>query len=320
MIEKAKQGVEVRLLIDAVGSHNAPEEKIEVLRQAGGKVEFFRPVNFKNLTRVHRRNHIRAIVIDGTIGYTGGLAFRDEWLSDGKQETGWRDLMFKYSGSLARATQDHFTGLWRQTNGEILAGKKFYPIDPAPTPKISDPYFVSLLHSPAPDVAADLIDLIWLAMKCAEKRIYLATPYLTPPKEILEVMHQARKRGVDIQVIVPGPHTDTPLVMAATRAHYEEMLRDGIKIYEYQPGRFHEKWLVVDSHWSLIGSPNMDNRSATLNVENIFAIEDRGFALTLEEEFGYLKNMSKEVLKDQFQPNIFKRIYYYYAYLLSKQF
>lgn len=320
LIAKAREGVEVRLLLDAHGAQDASKEKIEELKNAGGKVATFRPLSFRALTRIHKRTHVRAIVIDGITGYTGGLAFRDDWLGDGIGEKKWRDTMYKYTGSMARDTQDHFNSLWRQTDGEILTGPDFYPETDTYREPEDDSYFISLFHSPAPDVSADLLDLVWLTITGAKSHIYLSTPYLTPPPEIVSALSEAVSRGVEVELIVPGSYTDSKIIQSATRAYYETLLDAGVKIYEYQPGRFHEKSLVVDGHWSLIGSPNMDNRSTALNVENIFGIESKPFAKKMEEQFAHNKERSKEVLREEWGPNIFKQAYYHFISLFVKQF
>lgn len=318
--EKAQEGVEVRLLIDALGGkHKEPEEKYEELKKTGVKVAIFRPVTFRTITRIHRRTHVRAMVIDGKVGYAGGLAFQDEWLGNGVGEKNWKDLMFKYSGQMARATQDQFNTLWRQTDGEILTGEKFYPILP-PIVESQNNYFVSLLHAPAPDLSADLLDLIWLTIEGAQDHIYLATPYLTPPEEIVKALTDAVNRGVDVEILVPGPYTDNKVIQSATHSYYEKLLKGGVHIYEYSPGRFHEKFLTADGHWSLIGSANMDNRSATLNVENIFGVEDEVFAQKLVSEFEQDKAQAEEITQENFHPNIFKRVYYHIVSLFIKQF
>lgn len=320
LISKAREGVEVRLLLDAHGGKKAPEEKLRALEKAGGKVTEFRPLSFRSLTRVHRRTHVRAIVIDGRIGYTGGLAFDDTWLGDGVGEKSWRDTMFKYTGHMARATQDQFNGLWRQTHGEILTGPAFYPDPIDERGSESKSYFISLFHTPAPDTSADLLNIIWLTINGARDHIYLSTPYLTPPPQIVEALKAAVERGVRVEIIVPGPYTDTKIVQSATRSYYEALLDAGVKVYEYQVGRFHEKSLTADGHWSLVGSANMDNRSAALNVENIFGVEDREFALTLENQFELNKERSKEIMVEEWNPNIFKRAYYRFVSLFVKQF
>ena len=319
LIEKAESGVEVRLLLDAVGGMKAPEDKIKRLKEVGGQVEVFRPTNFRSLTRVHRRSHVRAIVIDGKVGYIGGLAFDDEWLGNGMDEEHWRDLMFKFEGNAARAIQNQFNTLWRNTNGEILSGRAFYPEEISSDEAAVDSYFLPFIHAPAPDVSADLLNLIWLTITGAEKQISLATPYLTPPAEIVEALKNAVERGVTVELIVPGTHTDNTIVQSASRAFYEELLEAGVHIYEYQPGRFHSKFLTVDGHWSLIGSPNMDNRSATLNVENAFAVENRALATALENEFQDNLSHSQKIHLEEFRPNIFKRFYYGLTALFVKQ-
>lgn len=318
LIKKAEEGVKVRLLLDAHGALKSPEDKTEELEKAGGKVETFRSFSLRTLARFYRRMHVRAVVIDGKIGYTGGLAFQDSWLGNGMSENKWRDVMFKYHGELAKATQNQFNSLWRQTNGEILTGTDFYPA-PMNVSASSNSYFISLLHTPAPDMSADLLDLIWLTITGAEDHIMLATPYLTPPKEIIQALTDAVKRGVKVQILVPGPYTDSKLVQSATRYFYEDLLKAGIQIFEYQPGMFHSKWLTADGHWSLIGSPNMDTRSSVLNVENIFGLEDKKLADALEQEFRENLSHSKEILAENFHPNIFKKAYYRLTVLFAKQ-
>lgn len=319
LAERAKSGVAVRLLLDAVGGMDAPEDKLDALKAAGAKVEVFRPTNFRSLTRIHRRSHVRAIVVDGRVGYIGGLAFRDDWLGDGTSGDNWRDLMFKFKGTDARAIQNQFNSLWRQTSGEILSGDAFYP-DASPNERISpDSYMIPLLHTPAPDVSADLLDLIWLTINGATDYIELATPYLTPPQGIVDALRKAVERGVKVTLLVPGPNTDNRFIQSATRSYYENLLAGGVRIFEYQPARFHGKWLTADGHWSLIGSSNMDNRSATLNVENLFGVEDRQLASDLEKEFATDLDNSKEILKDEFHPNIFKRVYYGLTAILIRQ-
>ncbi|MCR4279757.1 MAG: phosphatidylserine/phosphatidylglycerophosphate/cardiolipin synthase family protein [Candidatus Zambryskibacteria bacterium] len=320
LIKKAEEGVAIRILLDAYGGRKAPEEKLEALREAGAKTAIFRPIRVRTLTRAHRRTHMRTIVIDGHIAYTGGLAFEDSWLGDGTEKDHWRDTMFKYDGAMARATQDQFNSLWRQTDGEILTGEAFYPSAYTTNPPRDESYFVSLFHIPAPDVSADLLDIIWLTISGAESHILLSTPYLTPPPEIVEALTEAVRRGVEVEIIVPGTYTDSKLIQSATRSYYEKLLEAGIRIFEYEPGRFHEKSLTVDGRWSLIGSANMDNRSASLNVENIFGIEDQEFALALEEQFEENKSRSKELLKADWHPNLFKQSYYQIVSLFAKQF
>ena len=326
LIRRAKCGVQIRLLLDGNGGKKAPQDKLDALLQAGGKVEDFRPLGFRYLTRINKRTHVRAIVIDGKVGYTGGLAFDDGWLGDGVGEDKWRDVMFKYRGAMARATQDQFSALWRPTNGEILSGPDFYPLEsddsaaPTDTVSPSGSWFVGLFHAPAPDLAADLQDIVFLTVAGSRDHLYITTPYMTPDKDILEKIMAAARRGVRVEVLMPGPYTDAKLIQAATRARYRDLLGAGVRIFEYQPGMFHAKTMMADGHWSLIGSANLDNRSATLNVENVFAVEDRRLAGMLEAEFAANKARSKEVTLENFRPNPLKTLYFNFARIFAKQY
>jgi cardiolipin synthase len=302
---KAKEGVNVRVLLDGKGALDRPKDKVKALQDAGGKVETFRPINLRNIIRIHKRNHVRAMAIDGKIAYTGGLPFSDEWLGDG---TGgkkyWRDIMFKVNGMPARSIQNMFNTLWRQTTGEILAGEDYYPTLP-PT-IISDEdcaksCFTSLFHAPSPDLEKDLSQLIWLSIVGSKEHIYMETPYLLPDKNIFNALKEKARQGVDVRILVPGPYIDSKIVQIASKSYYSEALDSGIKIYEYQSAGFHSKVFTADGHWSIIGSPNLDNRSSTLNVEGILLIEDETFAKNLENEIAKDLEHTKEITKENFK-------------------
>jgi cardiolipin synthase len=351
----AERGVAVRLLRDGNGSKHAPDDKLAALAAAGGRTATFRPFGLRSLLRFHRRSHVRAIVVDGVIGYTGGLAFDDDWLGAGNEPERWRDVMFKYSGALARATQDHFNALWRQTDGEILIGPDFYPgahggaqgdanggtkgalhggaardstapdVIPDSLPVVavaSDPssWFVALFHTPMPDLSVDLYDLMWMSIEAARHHIYVATPYLVPDEDILDALVAAARRGVRVEVLMPGPYTDAKVIQAATRARYDELLEAGLVIWEYQPGHFHQKTLTVDGRWSIIGSANLDNRSATLNVENVFGIDDPALARGLEHEFALARARAKLITPEGWDPNPLETAYFNAARLFAKQY
>lgn len=160
---------------------------------------------------------------------------------------------------------------------------------------------------------------MWLAITGAQDRIAIATPYFTPDRDIREALMEAAQRGVGVELLMPGPYTDAKLIQAATRAYYEDLLTAGVRIFEYQPGRFHEKTLTADGHWSIVGSANMDNRSATLNVENVFFVEDHKLAAALEREFALGKGRANEVTLENFNPNPLQRLYYNAARIFAKQ-
>ena len=330
----ASRGVQVRLIEDAEGADDAPSEAVDALRRAGGHVAEFRPRTPRYLTRLHRRDHMRAIVIDGRVGYVGGLAFDDGWLGDGEGKEKWRDLMFKGEGRFARVVQDQFDAVWRPTSGEILSGPAFFPTTEtegassvgdsvARTSRpaaASGSWFVGLFHDPEPDLSTDLQDLIWMSIQGAHDRISIATPYMTPDQDLRDAIMAAARRGVRVEVVMPGPYTDAKLIQAATRAYYDELLDAGVHIFEYQAGRFHQKTLTADGQWSVIGSANMDNRSATLNLENVFGIEGAGLASAIDREVEIAKSRSVEITRERWHPNAFERLYFNFARIFAKQY
>jgi cardiolipin synthase len=171
-----------------------------------------------------------------------------------------------------------------------------------------------------PDLSADLYDLMWMSIEAARDHIYVATPYMVPDDDILDALVAAVRRGVRVEVMMPGPYTDAKVIQAATRARYDELLAAGLEIWEYQPGHFHEKTLTVDGRWSIIGSANLDNRSATLNVENVFAIADSALAGALEREFALAKAQAKRITPASWDPNPLQTAYYNAARLFAKQY
>lgn len=321
---KAKEGVQVRVLMDGKGAIDRPKDKIKSLVDAGGKVETFRPLNLRGITRINKRTHVRAMAIDGKIAYTGGLPFSDEWLGDGTGgKKHWRDIMFKVNGMPARSIQNMFNTMWRQTTGEILAGEDYYPTLP---PKvISDDdcarsCFTSLFHAPSPDLEKDLSQLIWLSIMGSKDHVYMETPYLLPDKNIFNALKDKAKQGVDVKILVPGPFIDSKIVQIASKSYYTEALEAGIKIYEYQSAGFHSKIFTTDGHWSIVGSPNLDNRSSTLNVEGVLLIEDEALAKNIEKEIAKDLGRSKEVTKENFKERWIVETLGRVSRLFSKQY
>ncbi|MDB5194637.1 MAG: cls [Parcubacteria group bacterium] len=324
LTERARAGVEVRILMDGKGSIGNPEDRINALKKAGGKVEIFRSLwNLRTILRGNKRSHVRAMVIDGKVGYIGGMAFDDGWLGDGTKPEEWRDVMFKMGGLGAQSIQDMFNSLWRQTNGEILSGAAFYP-ESAPATTATLPCtgscFVPLFHSPTPDLEKNLSQLLWLSASGARDHIYMETPYLLPDDNMLKALEEKARSGVDVEIVVPGPYVDSRIVQAASRSFYNQLLDAGIRIYEYQPAHLHSKILTADGTWSIIGSANLDNRSSTLNIEGVMAVEDTRLAQDLETQFALDKSRSVEIKKGSYQTNIVTRFFGRISRLFAKQY
>lgn len=295
LIAKAREGVQVRVLLDGVSGKHANKRKIKELTDAGGRVARFRPISWWNADRLNRRTHARDFVIDSTTAYLGGIAISDAWLGDATSSTSWHDYMYKVHGDMALRSNKVFTNLWDQTTGETLAvtqGATTSSI--APTSK-----FVSLFSTPAPDMSSNLQHFFWLSILAAHKSIHIENPYLLPSKPLAELLMQKAREGVDVKLVIPGTHTDTLYTRWASQSYYTQLLNAGVKIYEYQPSRLHAKNMTMDGVWSIIGSANLDNRSSQINLEYIMGVDDPVFAQALEKNFAADRAKSHEVTKDE---------------------
>jgi len=291
LTEKARQGIQVRLLLDGFGSWGTPQKIFLPLIKAGGKMERFRTPKFGKLKYFHRRSHRRAIIIDGLIGYTGGMSISDKWQGNANQKHLWRDNMVRGTGPLATHIQSAFSQLWTATTGEVLVGDKYYPPHGNDGSELKS---INLVSSPSVD-AEPLPKFIWFSLTSAKKKIYITTPYLIPDRHIRKALSRAAKDGVDVKILLPGDYIDSVLVHRATQHYYRGLLLNGVKIYEYQPCMLHTKSMVIDGVWSIVGSANLDSRSLTLNEENVIGILDSQFAEDLEKTFGNDLKQAKQI-------------------------
>jgi cardiolipin synthase len=231
---------------------------------------------------LHRRNHRRAIVIDGTIGFTGGMAMKDTWLGHAQDPDHWRDMMFKVTGPLARSLQSAFVSSWVASSGELLVGSDVYPEMGKPSSGVEA--FIHLVNSPAADDYG-MAEFFILPILAARKSIHIVTPYFIPDEHLESALKKKAKEGVDVQMLLPGKNIDARLPRLIAQSHYESLLTAGVRISEYRPTFLHSKFMVVDGKWSVIGTPNLNYRSRQLDEENAFGILDRGLAERLIREF-----------------------------------
>lgn len=288
LTDRARAGCQVRVLVDGFGGMRAPGERVEELRAAGGRWERFQMPRFGTLTRLHKRTHRRALVIDGKVGFTGGAAVMDKWLGNAEDEGHWRDCMVEVHGRLALSLQSAFTQLWAHTTGELLSGSAFYPPDAHEAEHAGDGDFIrrhlNVISSPSSE-AHPLRHVFWLTIRSAEERVYITNPYFVPDDILMSALKEKASEGVDVRVLVPNELNDVFLIRWASHSYYEELLEAGIRIYEYQPTMIHQKMLVADGKLSIVGSVNMDVRSKELNQENCLVLLDDGFAADVEETF-----------------------------------
>jgi cardiolipin synthase len=284
--ERARAGVQVRLLIDGFGGMKLKRRYRDDLTKAGVKVYRFRPFGLRNLVRIYRREHRRATVIDGQIGFTGGAAISKKWKGNVTNTHEWRDSMTRVTGPLVAGIQSAFAENWAYCTGEVLAGPRFFP-SVEPGPGICG---VSVVSSPS-DSLQPIRLLFWLSFSNARKRLWICNSYFIPDRRLRDAVVERSRQGVDVRVLVPGNHTDAVPVQAAGQSYYEELLRAGVRIFEFQPAMMHAKTVVIDSAWSIVGSANMDERSMELNEENVLGIADQAFARSIEE--GLLSDYSR---------------------------
>jgi cardiolipin synthase A/B len=282
LLERQRAGVQVRLMIDALGGMKAPRKRIRELRAAGGKFAWYHALSFGKITSFYKRNHRRAIVIDGELGFTGGAAVADQWLGDAHDGNHWRDQMVEVRGCLANNLQSAFTQLWANVTGEVLIGTEFYPGPGDGSGGVTRHIHVN--SSPA-QASHPLRVFFWTTIACARERIYLASPYFAPDSSMRRILMERARAGLDVRMLLPSSRTDAPIVRWAAHAYYGRLLAAGIRIFEYQPTMMHAKSLVIDGKWSVVGSANMDIRSKELNQESVIGILDEGFAGQLEKSF-----------------------------------
>jgi cardiolipin synthase A/B len=291
--ERARSGVEVRLLLDWFGCIKLKRADREALRTAGVKLEFFRPLALRNLVRIYKRTHRRAIVVDGRVAFTGGAAVSDKWRGEGLKPEEWRDSMTRVTGPLVIGVQSAFASNWAYCSGELIVGPRFYPPGRDDGPACG----VSVVSSPS-DAQQPIRLLLWLSFASARRRLWIANSYFIPDLQLRDAVKERAQAGVDVRILVPGDSTDARPVQYAGRGYYEDLLEAGVRIFEYQPSMMHAKTVVVDESWCLVGSANMDERSMEINEENLLGIAEPEFAgstaAALEQDFG----RSKEIRLD----------------------
>jgi len=279
--KKAREGLEVRLLVDASGSSRSDDELFEMMEQAGVKIGRFHPVRISNLGRLNNRDHRKIVVIDGRIGFTGGHGVAEEWTGNGQDLKHWSDIFVRVEGPIVGTLQSAFTENWIEETSNVPAGAKFFP---KLEPKGSIPIHAAY-SSPSGTVSSVQL-LYYLAINAAKKEILIQNPYFLPDDDAISALEKAVERGVDVRVMIPSTDvTDSAIVQHASHHHFGTLLKRGVKIYEYKKTLLHQKVLVVDGYWSSVGSTNFDDRSFELNDEISLGIHDTGVAEQLRTIF-----------------------------------
>lgn len=276
LAERAAAGVEVRVLVDGIGARLGAGLS-ETMRASGVEVRVYKPIRLFSIFRLGDRTHRRLLIIDGRIGYCGGWGIDDRWRGDARSSEEWRELSVRLDGPVVRQMQRIFMEDWVHTTGEVLHGERHFPVVPA-----AGEVLAQAIASSRTDQSSMSKLMLYMGIQAARERIWISSAYFVPDRQIRRALIHAAKRGVDVRVVVPGPHVDIPPVRRASRFYYGELLAGGVRIYEYQPTMMHTKAMVVDEVWTSIGSVNFSNRSMKKNAEANVVVYDRPFASAVE--------------------------------------
>lgn len=279
LTERAKAGVAVYMLYDAFGANALGGAYAKRLRAAGVQVEAFRPLRFRNLWIIQNRAHIRAIVIDNDIGWTGGFGFDDKWLGESRAGTGWRDTSVRIRGPAVMQLAEAGVAAWAEATGDLFTGRVNLPMCDGGVNA------AAILYTPPTLGSTPAERFLALSISGAQRTLFITNAYFAPDKNFVALLVDAATRGVDVQLLVGGPNTDVRVARLAAHGRYDKLLAAGVRIYEYEPTTLHAKTFVADGKWSTVGTMNFDNRSLALNDEATLMILDGDFGKKMEAIF-----------------------------------
>jgi cardiolipin synthase A/B len=296
LAERSRAGVKVHVLFDAVGAGKIDKSHVRQLEQAGVEVKKYNPLRWHSVARMNNRTHRKILVADGRIGFTGGVGIGDEWAGDAQDPKHWRDTHFRVEGPAVAQMQAAFVENWIETTGIVLHGADYFPALRQAGGQVAQ-FFVS-----SPGGGGESMQLLYLlSIAAAGEAIRLSASYFVPDDNEVRMLAQAARRGVSVQIIVPGPHIDNEIVRRASRASWGELLRAGVEIYEFQPTMYHVKVMIVDALWVSVGSTNFDTRSFSTNDEANLNVFDRGFARAQERIFADDLERSRRISLEEWE-------------------
>lgn len=281
LIERARSGVKVRVLLDATGGSRAGKATVRQMRDAGCRVEFFHKRSLRNLGVLNDRDHRKMVIIDGREAFVGGHCVKDEWLGNAEDGKHFADVSLHLHGPIVHTIQGAFSENWCGETGELFVGDAFFPA--------LEPAGAVLMHAAyaKPERSAPAVKILHHTAIClARKRIWIQNPYFIPEPDAIEAFGEAVKRGVDVRVLMPSTSgSDNPIVQHAGHRNFAKLLRCGVRLFEYPHTLLHQKIMTVDGVWTATGSSNFDDRSFETNDEITLGILDRGLAAQFDAIF-----------------------------------
>lgn len=270
----ARRGVRVHILLDWVGSRRMDGTLLEQIREAGAEIEVYHKPSWYHLGRLNNRTHRKLLIVDGRIGFTGGVGIAEQWTGDAQDADHWRDNHYRVEGPVVAQMQAVFIDNWIKANGRVLHGEEYFPkLERAGT-------MDAQMFGSSPSGGSDSLHLMFLlAITAARKSIDIANSYFVPDTLTLAALVDAAKRGVRVRIVIPaGRNTDAFIVHRASQAHWNRLLNAGVEIWKFKPTMLHCKVMVVDGHWTTVGSANFDSRSFRLNDEANLNVFDEALA------------------------------------------
>jgi cardiolipin synthase len=291
LCERARSGVECNVIIDALGGAQMDRKLVAKMRDAGVDFCWFRPLKLYAARRLENRTHRKLLIVDGKVGFTGGVGIAEEWTGNAQDPDHWRDTHVRVRGPVVRGLQGAFAENWLEGTGNVLAGDRYLPeLD-----EVEDGGPMQVVRSSATVGDTNAEALIYLALASAKRRIELTSAYFVPRPAFTDALVEAAERGVEMRILVPGSHIDKEFVRTAGRAAYDQLLEVGIQLFEYCPTMLHAKSLVIDDAWSCVGSINFDNRSFQLHDEIALCVQSDRFAGELHNQFEKDLEVSEEI-------------------------
>ncbi len=313
--DRARAGVRVTLVMDAIGSFRAFRQATKPLRAAGCRVAAYQRLAWYRLSRLNNRTHRELLVVDGAVAFVGGAGVADWWIAPHRGKPRWRDTMARIEGPLVPAIQGVVAENWLECSGEILTGPETYK----PPRHVGTVSAFAIKSSPADRATVSRV-LFQTLIEGSHGTVLVATPYFLPDRAFRRAIQRTLSRGVRMTVIVPGSHTDQRWVRLASRRMYGELLEAGMRIFEYVPGMTHVKALLIDDVWVVIGTTNFDNRSFEHNDEVNVAFRDAEVAARVARDLeGDLANSREVTLAAWRRRPLWEKLFGGVAWILERQ-
>ena len=276
----ARRGIEVRVVLDSRGSKKIPPELVAQMCEAGCQVRWFRPIQWFTWAKYNHRTHRKLLIVDGKLAFTGGVGIADEWDGDGDSPAHWRDTHVSIVGPAVAVVQAAFVDTWNEATGELPIGEKVFPILAR-----AGGVGICAIQSNPTNATSDARRSMAALIAGSSRRLWITNAYFIPTPPFIKALCDAKARGVDVKILMPGPYHDQPAVRRASRRTWPALLRGNVELYEFQPTMIHAKTVVVDGTVTSIGSINFDPRSFALNAEFGVVALDQGIAAQMEEAF-----------------------------------